>query len=69
MLSFKITKCNLSEESCYPPKRNYKLDMSKGLEDKLNKIVDNMKYCVIFIIIVFSLLITLLCQKGIPNIR
>ena len=38
MLSFKITKCNLSKESCYPSKRNYKLDMSKGLEDKLNKI-------------------------------
>jgi len=38
MLSFKITKCDLSNDDCFSPKRNYKLDISKGLEDKLNKI-------------------------------
>jgi 23S rRNA U2552 (ribose-2'-O)-methylase RlmE/FtsJ len=38
MLSFKITKCDLSNDDCFSPKRNYKLDISKGLEKDLNKI-------------------------------
>lgn len=38
MLSFKIEKCDLSKNSCYTPQRNYKLDISKGLEEKLNKV-------------------------------